>query len=168
MERRNSRVAPAGLSSVVPDSAVSASPSSPPSPSASPLPHLTAQDGGMMLVCLIWGVNFSVTKMALEVIPALAFTAVRFTLASLLLWAIVRVTEGPVRVARGDLRRLVILGVVGNTLYQTAFVLGLVWTTATNSSLVLATVPTVVAVFGGLLGLERITRRMWLGIGLGT
>jgi drug/metabolite transporter (DMT)-like permease len=122
----------------------------------------------MMLVCLIWGVNFSVTKMALDVIPALAFTAVRFTLASLLLWAIVRLTEGPGRLTRPDLRRLVILGVVGNTLYQTAFVLGLAWTTATNSSLILATVPTVVALFGGILGLERISRRMWLGIVLGT
>lgn len=122
----------------------------------------------MVLVCLIWGVNFSVTKMALDVIPALAFTAVRFTLASLLLWAIVRVTEGPARLTRPDLRRLVILGVVGNTLYQTAFVLGLAGTTATNSSLILATVPTVVALFGGILGLERISRRMWLGIVLGT
>jgi len=122
----------------------------------------------MVLVCLIWGINFSVTKMALDVIPALAFTAVRFTLASVLLWAIVRATEGPVRLARPDLRRLVILGVVGNTLYQTAFVLGLAWTTATNSSLILATVPTVVALFGGILGLERISRRMWLGIVLGT
>ena len=55
------------------------------------------------------------------------------------------------------------LGVVGNTCYQLAFILGLAHTTATNSSLILATVPTVVAVFAGLLGLERITPRMWCG-----
>jgi drug/metabolite transporter (DMT)-like permease len=122
----------------------------------------------MLLVCLIWGVNFSVTKLALDVIPALPFTAVRFTLASLLLWAIVRATETPEPLARGDLRLLVILGVVGNTLYQTAFVLGLERTTATNSSLILATMPTMVAVFGGILGIERVSRRMWLGIVLGT
>ncbi len=122
----------------------------------------------MLLVCLIWGVNFSVTKLALDVIPALPFTAVRFTLASLLLWAIVRATEPPEPLARGELRILVVLGVVGNTLYQTAFVLGLEWTTATNSSLILATVPTMVAVFGGILGIERVSRRTWLGIVLGT
>jgi len=122
----------------------------------------------MLLVCLIWGVNFSVTKLALDVIPALPFTAVRFTLASVLLWAIVRATERPEPLPRRDLRVLVILGVVGNTLYQTAFVLGLEWTTATNSSLILATMPTMVAVFGGLLGIERVSRRMWLGIVLGT
>ncbi len=121
----------------------------------------------MLLVCLIWGVNFSVTKVAIAQMPALAFTAIRFALASLLLWAVLRVTEKPATLPAAALRRLVVLGVVGNTCYQLAFVLGLAHTSATNSSLILATVPTVVAVFAGLLGLERITPRMWLGIGLG-
>ena len=45
---------------------------------------------------------------------------------------------------------------VGNTCSQLAFTLGLARTTATNSALILSTVPTVVAVFAGALGLERI------------
>ena len=72
----------------------------------------------MLVVCLIWGVNFSVTKVAIGQMPALPFTAIRFALASLLLWIILRVTEGPVApAARSDLRRLVALGLVGNTCY---------------------------------------------------
>ena len=122
----------------------------------------------MLVVCLIWGVNFSVTKLAIGQMPALPFTAIRFTLASLLLWLIVRGLEGPAVLPRPEARRLIVLGVVGNTLYQLAFVLGLAYTTATNSSLIVATVPTVVAVLAGLLGLERITPRMWGGIALGT
>jgi drug/metabolite transporter (DMT)-like permease len=122
----------------------------------------------MLVVCLIWGVNFSVMKLAIAQIPALPFTAVRFTLASLLLWLALRVIEGPARLASADLRRLVILGVVGNTFYQIAFILGLANTTATNSALIVATVPTVVAVIAGLMGFERVTARMWCGIGLGT
>jgi drug/metabolite transporter (DMT)-like permease len=122
----------------------------------------------MLLVCLIWGVNFSVTKLAIAQMPALPFTAIRFTLASVLLWVILRATEGPAALPSAEIRRLVVLGVVGNTCYQLAFILGLAHTTATNSSLILATVPTVVAVFAGLLGLERITPRMWWGIGFGT
>jgi drug/metabolite transporter (DMT)-like permease len=58
--------------------------------------------------------------------------------------------------------------VVGNTCYQLAFMLGLARTTATNSALILSTVPTVVAVMAGTLGFERITTRMWCGIALGT
>jgi drug/metabolite transporter (DMT)-like permease len=122
----------------------------------------------MLLVCVIWGVNFSVTKIGIREIPALPFTAVRFTLASLLLWVVVRVVEGPARIEGETWRRLVVLGIVGNTCYQLLFVLGLAHTTATNSALIVATVPTVVAVIAGGLGLERVTRRMWWGIGLGT
>jgi len=122
----------------------------------------------MLLVCLIWGINFSVTKLAIGEIPPLPFTAIRFALASLLLWMVLRLTEEPAVLPPSEIRRLVVLGVVGNTCYQLLFILGLAHTSATNSSLILSMVPTVVAVFAGLLGLERVTPKMWLGIGLGT
>ncbi|HEU5305266.1 MAG TPA: DMT family transporter [Gemmatimonadales bacterium] len=138
---------------------------------ASPLPRrrlLTTQDAGMLLVCLIWGLNFSVTKSAFDQIPPLPFTAVRFIVSSLLLWGVLRWLEGPAKLPPGALGLLVLLGVVGNTCYQLAFTVGLSRTTASNSALILSTVPTVVAVFAGALGLERITSRMRWGIALGT
>jgi drug/metabolite transporter (DMT)-like permease len=122
----------------------------------------------MLIVCLIWGFNFSVTKLALEEIPPLPFTAVRFIISSLLLWLVLRLVEGPAKLPPGGLKKLVWLGILGNTCYQLFFTVGLARTTATNSALILSTVPTIVAVFAGALGLERITRRMWLGIALGT
>ena len=129
---------------------------------------LAAADLGMLLVCLIWGLNFGVTKLALGDIPPLPFTAVRFVASSVLLWVILRVVEQPAVLPAGGLKKLIILGVVGNTFYQLAFTLGLARTTATNSALILSTVPTVVAVFAGVTGLERITPRMRWGIALGT
>jgi drug/metabolite transporter (DMT)-like permease len=122
----------------------------------------------MLTVCLIWGLNFGVTKLAIGQMPPLTFTAVRFAAASVLLWLILRWTEGPGTLPKGALLRLILLGVVGNTLYQLSFILGLAHTAATNSALILSTVPTVVAVLAGILGLERITPRMRLGIALGT
>lgn len=122
----------------------------------------------MLLVCLIWGLNFSITKSALDQIPPLPFTAVRFVAAGLLLWVVLRLVERPAPLPPGTLKQLLGLGLVGNTLYQLAFTIGLARTTATNSALILSTVPTVVAVFAGALGFERITSRMWLGIALGT
>ncbi len=122
----------------------------------------------MLLVCLIWGMNFSVTKSAFDQLAPLPFTAIRFTVSSLLLWVIIRLTGEATPLPRPALARLVILGLVGNSCYQLAFMLGLAQTTATNSALILSTVPTVVAVMAGALGLERITPRMWWGIALGT
>ena len=69
----------------------------------------------MLLVCLIWGFNFSITKSAFDQIPPLAFTAIRFAISSLLLWLVLRVVEGPAKLPPGAWRRLVLLGVVGNT-----------------------------------------------------
>jgi drug/metabolite transporter (DMT)-like permease len=88
--------------------------------------------------------------------------------ASLLLWLVLRLTEGPAALSGRVLKLLVFLGVLGNTCYQLAFTVGLDHTAATNSALILSTVPTVVALFAGVLGLERVTHRMWLGIVLGT
>ncbi|MGH7525656.1 MAG: DMT family transporter [Gemmatimonadales bacterium] len=133
---------------------------------AFPLP--AAADLGMLTVCLIWGLNFSVTKLAIEEIPPLAFTAVRFATASALLWVILRMSEGEARMPRGVLLRLVVLGILGNTFYQLAFILGLARTTATNSALILAMMPMTVAVLSGILGHERITPRMRWGISFGT
>jgi drug/metabolite transporter (DMT)-like permease len=129
---------------------------------------LAAADLGMLVVCLIWGLNFGVTKLALADIPPLPFTAIRFVGSSVLLWIILRIVEQPTALPAGGLKKLIILGVVGNTFYQLAFTLGLARTTATNSALILSTVPTVVAVFAGVTGLERITPMMRWGIALGT
>jgi drug/metabolite transporter (DMT)-like permease len=138
---------------------------------ASPLPHVPASrlsgDIAMLTVCLIWGLNFSVTKLALAQIPPLPFTAVRFIVSSLLLWLILRVAEGPVQLPRRTLWLLIGLGILGNTFYQLTFTVGLDRTAASNSALILSTVPTVVALFAGALGLERITSRMRWGIALG-
>jgi drug/metabolite transporter (DMT)-like permease len=60
------------------------------------------------------------------------------------------------------------LGVVGNTMYQSLFMTGLSLTTATNSAMIVASLPVVVALFGTMLGIERATPSTWLGVALGT
>ena len=60
------------------------------------------------------------------------------------------------------------LGVLGNTLYQIAFTLALLWSTATNTALILATMPAVVTVLAGVRRIERVTPRMWAGTALAT
>ena len=95
----------------------------------------------MLTVAVIWGINFSVTKGAFARFPPLAFTGVRFAIASLLLVPLVRQLEGTARCRRAALPRLIVLGVVGNTVYQLVLHPGLARTTASNSALILASMP---------------------------
>jgi len=125
----------------------------------------------MFLVVLVWGLNFSVMKGAFQQVPPLAFTAIRFIIASALLAFLIRrlkVERDGAPLPRPVLTRLVVLGVVGNTLYQLAFILGLARTTAGNCALVLAIVPAMVAVMAVALGLEPARPRIFWGVGVGT
>lgn len=129
-----------------------------------PLPAIPA----MALVTLIWGGNFTVSKYALTHLPVLTFSALRFLLASALLWGILRWLEPPVRLPRAAVWRLIGLGVLGNTVYQIAFMTGLTMTTATNSSLLVASTPIAVVVLGTLFGVERPNAAVWFAVLLGT
>jgi drug/metabolite transporter (DMT)-like permease len=113
---------------------------------------------GMLLVVLFWAGNFSAAKIAFNghLDPA-AFTALRFVLATVVLWGIVRWVEGPVPLPPGAFWPLVALGVIGNTIYQICFMEGLDRMSATKSSLILAGMPALVTLTAGVLGIERVT-----------
>lgn len=118
----------------------------------------------MLVVVVIWGLNFSVTKGAFSRFPPLAFTAVRFVLASAVLVPLVRRLEGSAPLPTGSLLRLIVLGVVGNTLYQIGFILGLDLTTASNSALIVASMPSLVALLAAALGFEPASPRVISGV----
>jgi drug/metabolite transporter (DMT)-like permease len=132
-----------------------------------PRSGLSRYDAGMLLVCLIWGANFSAIKYALEAVPPLVFAALRFILASVVFLVLVRVREGPLlRTRTGSIRGLILLGLIGNTFYQAGFMIGLDETTATKSALILAAMPVMVAVIATIFGVERLSGRLWAGMAL--
>ncbi len=122
----------------------------------------------MVLVSLFWGGNFAISKFALQQISPLSFSAFRFTLASGLLIAAARGMGASRPFPRRTLLGLIILGLIGNTLYQWAFMTGLQVTTATNSAMIVAFLPVIVVLLGALFGIERATPAMWLGVLFGT
>lgn len=125
-------------------------------------------DLAMLLVVVIWGVNFSVMKGTFHQIPPLAFSAIRFTVASVLLLPLAVRRSGAGALAGADVWRLVVLGVLGNTIYQLGFILGLDRSTASNSAMLLAAMPVLVAVLATALGFDAARPRMFWGIGIAT
>jgi len=128
-----------------------------------------AVDGLLVLVVLIWGVNFSVVKAAIANLPPLFFNSLRLVGASLLLLTLARLAGAPrppcsrCSWTPSDLRRVVLLALVGHTGYQTCFILGLYGTSASESALLLGTTPVAVAIVGAVTGVDRPSRRAWLG-----
>lgn len=119
---------------------------------------------GLLLMAAIWAVNFSVVKLALDPVSPLAFNALRFILAAIALYAILR-RRGPIpRPRREDVLRIVVLGIVGNVLYQLLFIFGLDLTRAGNASLLLAATPVWTAILSAGFGHEKLSGGVWLGV----
>jgi len=125
-------------------------------------------DLGLVTVWLIWGANYSVAKMAVAQVSPAVFAGLRFLLSTVLLWIIVWAARLHGPIPRRTVFALLAWGVVGHTLNQLSLLSGLRLTTATNSALIFGSLPVVVALLSYLLGHERPSPRVWLGIVLGT
>ena len=121
-------------------------------------------DIGLIAVCVIWGVNFSVIKVALVEIEPLAFNALRFPLAAVTMFVLLRM-RGPIPLPkREDLVPIVLLGLLGNLVYQYLFIIGVDRTLAGNAALLLSTVPVWTLILSIVTGQERHTSGVWLGV----
>jgi drug/metabolite transporter (DMT)-like permease len=118
--------------------------------------RLSRTDLLVLAVVVIWAGSFSVVKYGLREIGPLAFASVRFGTAScvLVIWA--WVMEGKPVIRREDWPRIIIVGLTAIGVYQVFFTVGLEYTTASNSSLMLATIPAWTAIFAVSLREERI------------
>ncbi|MCS6903231.1 MAG: DMT family transporter [Candidatus Bipolaricaulota bacterium] len=119
----------------------------------------------MLLVVCIWGTNFILMKWVFRELSPLAFNAVRMTVAALVLGALWAWRERDrLKMPLRDWGRFLLLGLLGNALYQALFVTGLDLTTSGVSSLLIGTIPLWAALLAVLLRWETITARTWLGI----
>jgi len=124
---------------------------------------------GLLLVVIFWAGNFTATKVAFSEIGPLAFTALRFAMGSLIFWWVLRRVEGPGPALPAPvLRKLILLGVLGNTVYQLFFVEGLMLVSATKSALILAILPVAVTAGAGLFRIEHVAPRQWYAVVIAT
>lgn len=132
--------------------------SAPPAPS-----RVSVTDLLLLLMALVWGVNFIVVKFGTRVLAPLAFNSTRIALAVVILWAVVVAARLQLP-ARGDLLGLLGLGVLGNGLYQILFIEGLSRTRASDAALIVSAAPAFIEVVHWFQGGERIGRRGAIGI----
>jgi drug/metabolite transporter (DMT)-like permease len=123
-------------------------------------------EAALLLTVFFFGTNFTAVKIVVDSVPPILFAATRFTLAGSLLLLFVPFLEGENRLRREDFLPVLGLGIVGITLTQTVFTVGVSLTTAANTALVYSTAPVWGMLLGFVLGLERPRFTGVLGIGL--
>jgi drug/metabolite transporter (DMT)-like permease len=119
----------------------------------------------LLLMALIWGINFSVIKYGTTILPPLGYNAFRTMLAAVSLTCIALVWGGAPP-HRRDFLMLLGLGALGNGVYQTLFIEGLSRTRAGEAALVVGASPALMAIFARMRGIERVDSRRAVGIAL--
>jgi drug/metabolite transporter (DMT)-like permease len=119
----------------------------------------------LFTMALIWGVNFVVVKYATRVFNPVAFTGLRVGTAALFMGSFVLI-RGRTTLSRADVVRLLVLGVLGNGLYQLFFVHGVARTRAGNAALIVGAAPAFIALVARVRGIERVKRMTLVGIAL--
>jgi len=117
-----------------------------------------------MGMTVAFGLSFVATKYALRGFEPLLLALLRFALAGGILWLVWRLRRGPERVARGELRRLALLGFVSLTVYFSFENLGIARTSASEASILIAAIPLFVVILNTFTLRERTTARQWAGI----
>lgn len=121
-------------------------------------------DLALLTMVVIWGVNFTVVKTALQEMTPMAFNGLRFAGASVLTMFLAWLLEHDLTIARRDWGLVVLLSCIGNLVYQILFINGLARSRASNTSLILSTSPIFVAFVSSLTKTEKLSGRNWVGI----
>ena len=118
----------------------------------------------MLLVVVIWAVNFLFVKQALSELPPLVFNGIRLMVAALALLLFAAAGGENLKIEKKDIWAIIVLGVIGNTFYQIFFILGFNLTTASNTSVILAMTPVFVAILSSIFRFESLRWIVWIGI----
>lgn len=121
-------------------------------------------DFTLVLVAIIWALNFSVVKIALNEIDPFSFNALRYVFAFLLLYTVTWKRGVSLKVKKEHFWKLVGLGLIGNLVYQGLFIIGINYTYSANAAVMLGTIPIWVALISQFFTDEKLTPLKTAGI----
>ncbi|MFN1835814.1 DMT family transporter [Balneola sp. MJW-20] len=121
-------------------------------------------DLSLILVAVIWALNFSIIKVTLTEIDPYSFNALRFIFAAVILYSIARKRGYTLKVQKEDFWKLVGIGIVGNLFYQVLFMIGIDYTYSANAAVMLGTIPIWVAILSQFFTDEKMTTLTFIGV----
>lgn len=121
----------------------------------------------LLAVVAVWGANFAVVKYSLQEVSPMAFNSLRFMIAIVIMWALVVHRGSGLQLFKADLWPLIGLGLLGNFLYQLAFIVGIQWSYSANAAVLLGSGPMYVALISHFVYKNRVTGVQIFGISVG-
>jgi drug/metabolite transporter (DMT)-like permease len=118
-------------------------------------------------VCFVWGTTYLAIRIAIETIPPLLLTGIRFTVAGLVLWGIAAMRGERIPRDRTILVNAVIVGVLLICIGNFAVVWAEQWVPSGMAALLVATAPFWAAILEFFRGQERVGLQRGAGMLLG-
>ena len=119
---------------------------------------------GLIFVSIVWGMNFAVSRVGMEVFPAEIFVLLRFGLTSPILFLILKLKEGDIKIEKKDVIKLALIGLLGVPILEILVLYSIQLTTLANASLLnVAPWPIFAALFSPLFTREKMTGKLAIG-----
>jgi len=119
----------------------------------------------LLITVFFWGTSFIFVKIGLEEVPPVTLAFLRFAIAIPLLFLLMRRPLGqPQSIEKREWGSLLFLGLTGVTLYHLFQNVGMGYTSASESSVIIASNPVFIALFSRILLGERLSKTKASGI----
>jgi len=119
----------------------------------------------LVVLTLVWGLNWPMMKLGVSHVPALSFRAVTVLLGLPVLAAVLLVLKVPFRVPRHDWGELLWLSLTNMVVWNICMILALRTLSSGRAAILAYTMPIFSALIGALLFKAPLAARGWLGVG---
>jgi O-acetylserine/cysteine efflux transporter len=117
----------------------------------------------MLVTALLMGSSYPVAKDVLAVMSPLLYSSSRYAIAGLFLFAVLAVRRQPLALPRRDWLPVLLLSLLGVTLFQACWGFGIARTSPSVGSIIMTTTTTFSALFARMQG-RRLSALGWTGI----
>jgi drug/metabolite transporter (DMT)-like permease len=113
----------------------------------------------ILVAVFVWGISFVNIRVAIQVIPAMTLGGLRFAIASVLLFIVMRLRRESLALQREDFFNVFIAGAIGITIYFYFENNGVKYTSASAASLIIASIPVFSVIIESLIYKKGVTKR---------
>lgn len=120
--------------------------------------------GGLVLLTVLWGINWPIMKTGVSVIAPMTFRSITMLLALPMLWWMIRAAGEPIRIAREHWAEMLFIALFNLVIWYVCVMYGVSLLSSGRAAILGYTMPIWAAVLGMILYRERPGLRLAVGV----